>query len=81
MLAFLQAELIPQIPLGDWANNAETYVTDRLDLDSTADALDAFIDLLASALLAPPELLMVAILAAIAFFLSGWRVALLTVLG
>ena len=81
MLAFLQAELIPEIPLADWANDAETYVTDRLDLDSTADALDAFIDLLASALLAPPELLMVAILAAIAFFLSGWRVALLTVLG
>ena len=81
MLAFLQAELIPEIPLADWANDAETYVTDRLDLDSTADALDAFIDLLASALLAPPELLMVAILAAIAFLLSGWRVALLTVLG
>jgi len=81
MLAFLQAELIPEIPLSDWANSAEEYVTDRLDLDSTADALDAFVDLLASALLAPPELLMVAILAAIAFFLSGWRVALLTVLG
>jgi glycine betaine/proline transport system permease protein len=81
MLAFLQAELIPQIPLADWTNDAEVYVTDRLDLDSTADALDAFIDLLASGLMAPPELLMVAILAAVAFFLSGWRIALLTVLG
>src|SRR5918998_1569748 len=81
MLAFLQAELIPQIPLADWTNDAEVYVTDRLDLDSTADALDAFIDLLASVLMAPPELLMVAILAAVAFFLSGWRIALLTVLG
>jgi glycine betaine/proline transport system permease protein len=81
MLAFLQAELIPEIPLADWANDAEEYVTERLDLDGAADALDAFIDLLASALMAPPELLMVAILAAVAFFLSGWRVALLTALG
>src|SRR5918997_5736979 len=81
MLAFLQEELIPQIPLAEWANDAEVYVTDRLDLDSTADALDAFIDFLASVLMAPPELLMVAILAAVAFFLSGWRIALLTVLG
>jgi glycine betaine/proline transport system permease protein len=81
MLAFLQTELIPQIPLDDWANSAEEYVTDRLDLDGVADALDAFIEFLASILMAPPELLMVAILAAIAFFLAGWRVALFTVLG
>ena len=81
MLAFLQTELIPQIPLDDWANSAEEYVTDRLDLDGIADALDAFIEFLASILMAPPELLMVAILAAVAFFLAGWRIALFTVLG
>ena len=81
MLAFLQAELIPQIPLGDWANDAENYVTERLDLDGVADGLDAFIGFLASALMAPPELLMVAILTGVAFFLAGWRVALFTVLG
>ena len=81
MLALLQTDLIPQIPLDDWANSAEEYVTERLDLDGLADALDAFIEFLASILMAPPELLMVAILAAVAFFLAGWRVALFTVLG
>jgi glycine betaine/proline transport system permease protein len=81
VLALLQTDLIPQIPLDDWANSAEEYVTERLDLDGLADALDAFIEFLASILMAPPELLMVAILAAVAFFLAGWRVALFTVLG
>jgi glycine betaine/proline transport system permease protein len=81
MLALLQTGLIPEIPLDDWANSAEEYVTERLDLDGVADALDAFIEFLASILIAPPELLMVAILTAIALFLAGWRVALFTVLG
>jgi len=81
MLGLLQTELIPTIPLDEWANSAESYVTERLDLDSVADALDALIDFGASVLMAPPELLMVAIFTAVAFFLSGWRVTLFTVLG
>ena len=48
-------------------------------------ALDSAIDLVVGSLeyllLAPPALLMVAILGVIAFLLAGWRVALFTVLG
>ncbi len=81
MLALLQADLIPRIPLADWTNDAEEYITERLQLDRVADALDTLVDSLTFLLIAPPTLLMVGVLAVIAFFLAGWRVALFTVLG
>jgi glycine betaine/proline transport system permease protein len=81
MLALLQADLIPRIPLADWTNDAEEYITERLQLDPVAEALDALVDSLTFLLIAPPALLMVGVLAVIAFFLAGWRVALFTVLG
>ena len=44
-------------------------------------AIDLVVGSLEYVLLAPPALLMVAILGVIAFLLAGWRVALFTVLG
>src|SRR5215218_6168358 len=83
MLAFLQSELIPTIPLADWTESGVDWITDNFD--SAFDILDSAIDLvvgsLESILLAPPALVMVAILGVIAFLLAGWRVALFTVLG
>jgi len=81
MLALLQADFIPRIPLSDWTNDAEEYITDRLELDRLADALDALVDFLTFLLISPPAMVMVGILAVVAFFLAGWRVALFTVLG
>jgi glycine betaine/proline transport system permease protein len=83
MLAFLQSELIPSIPLAEWTESAVDWITDTFD--GVFDVLDSAIDLIVGSLeyvlLAPPALVMVAILGVIALLLAGWRVALFTVLG
>jgi glycine betaine/proline transport system permease protein len=83
MLALLQTELVPKIPLAEWTESGVDWITDTFD--GAFDLLDTVIDLIIGSLefvlLAPPELLMVAILGVIAFFLAGWRVALFTVVG
>src|SRR5215217_3094531 len=83
MLAFLQTELIPKIPLAEWTESGVDWITDTFE--GAFEVLDTVIDLIIGSLefvlLAPPELLMVAILGVITFFLAGWRVALFTVLG
>jgi glycine betaine/proline transport system permease protein len=83
MLAFLQTELIPKIPLAEWTESGVDWITDTFD--GAFDLLDTVIDIvigsLEFALLTPPALLIVAILSVIAFLLAGWRVALFTVLG
>ena len=83
MLAFLQSEFVPSIPLDEWTESAVDWITDNFD--GAFDVLDSAIDLVVNSLeyvlLAPPALLMVAILGVIAFVLAGWRVALFTVLG
>jgi glycine betaine/proline transport system permease protein len=83
MLAFLQTELIPKIPLAEWTESGVDWITDTFD--GAFDLLDTVIDIvigsLEFALLTPPALLIVAILSVIAFLLAGWRVALFTLLG
>jgi glycine betaine/proline transport system permease protein len=83
MLALLQTELVPKIPLAEWTESGVEWITDTFD--GAFDLLDSAIDLVIGSLeyllLSPPALLMVAILGVIAFFLAGWRVALFTVLG
>lgn len=83
MVSLMQTDLIPKIPLADWTESGVDWITDTFD--GAFDFLDSVIDLVVGSLefvlLAPPALLMVAILGAIAFFLAGWRVALFTVLG
>ena len=85
MLAFLQSDLIPKIPLDDWTENFVKSITrnDTIDdlFDGVREGIDALVSGFEAALIAPPPLLMVVIFAAIAFFLSGWRVALFAVLG
>ena len=83
MLAFLQSELIPSIPLAEWTESGVDWITDNFD--GAFDILDSVIDLIVGSLeyvlLAPPALIMVAILGVVAFLLASWRVALFTVLG
>ena len=83
MLAFLQTELIPKIPLAEWTESGVDWITDTFDgaFDLLDSAIDLVIGSLEVVLLTPPALLMVAILTVIAFLLAGWRVALFTVLG
>ena len=85
MLAFLQQNLVPELPLEGWTSSFVKYVQDINVVDEffdlVKDGIGAFVGALEVVLTAPPELLMVAIFAAIAFFVSGWRVALFSVLG
>src|SRR5918994_5034687 len=83
MLALLQAEVVPRIPLAEWTESGVEWITDTFD--GAFDLLDTVIDIvigtLEFVLLSPPALVMVAILGVIALLLAGWRVALFTVLG
>src|ERR687889_452535 len=83
MLAFLQSELIPSIPLAEWTESAVEWITDTFEgaFDVLSSAIDAVVGSLEYVLLSPPALIMVVILGVIAFLLASWRVALFTVLG
>jgi glycine betaine/proline transport system permease protein len=83
MLAFLQTEVIPQIPLDDWTDSAIDWITDTFEwfFEPLRTIIGAIVGTLEVTFTALPALLMVAVLTVIAFFLAGWRVALFTVLG
>jgi glycine betaine/proline transport system permease protein len=83
MLAFLQTDLIPKIPLADWTESAVDWIRETFEwfFEPLDSAIDAVVGSLELALLTPPALLTVAVLGVIAFFLAGWRIALFTVLG
>ena len=83
MLAFLQENLIPEIPLEDWTNSVEEYITSTFGgfFDLAKDGLEGLVDVFEAVLLFPPELVMVGILSLIAFFIAGWRVALFSLNG
>ena len=82
-MAFLQENLVPRIPLGDYAASGIEYITDTFDtfFDLVQDGLREFVSAFEALLNFPPELVMIALLAAIAFYFAGWRVAVFTVLG
>jgi glycine betaine/proline transport system permease protein len=83
VLAFLQTDLIPQIPLDQWTNQAIAWIIGTFGefFDVLKGVIEGVVGALQFVLTAPPPLLMVAILAVIAYFLSGWRMALFTVVG
>ena len=78
-----QTQLIPSLPLDNWTNSMVGWVTETLEpITEPLDTLiEGVVEGLAFLLTAPPELVMIALLAAIAFLLAGWRVALFTALG
>ena len=79
----MQENLIPRIPLGQYAESGIEYITDTFDsfFDIVQDGLREFVSAFEALLNLPPELVMIGILAAVAFYFAGWRVALFTVLG
>ena len=85
MFAFLQQDLVPKIPLDSWTDRFVDYIKDIEIIDEffdlVTDGIKGVVGALEAVLTAPPELLMVVIFAAIAFFLSGWRIALFSVVG
>src|SRR5438093_6551094 len=83
MMAGILADVIPTIPLAQWVNNFVNWVTNAFagPFDVVKTVLGAFVTAIQSILTAPPELAVVAVLTALAWFLAGWRVALFTVIG
>ncbi len=85
MLASLQQNLVPEIPLDNWTDRFVDYVKDIKVIDNffdfVKDGIGGLVGALEAILTAPPQLLMVVVFAAIAFFVAGWRVALFSVVG
>ncbi|MGB3680949.1 MAG: proline/glycine betaine ABC transporter permease [Rubrobacteraceae bacterium] len=83
MLALLQAEFIPRIPLDAWTESVVDWITATFSwiFDPLGVLLEGTVGFLGFILTAPPALLTIAIITAIAFFMANWRVALFTVLG
>ena len=83
MLALLQAEFIPRIPLDAWVESAVNWMTDTFGFifGPLQVFLDTVVGALAFVLTAPPALLTIVVLAAIAYFMASWRIALFTALG
>lgn len=83
MFALLQAEFIPRIPLDSWTETAVDWMTDNFGwvFGPLKVFLDVVVESLAFILIAPPALLTIAVLTAIALFMANWRVALFTALG
>lgn len=83
MLALLQTELVPRIPLGSWVESVVNFITNTFGgfFDVLTALLDFLINAFSFVLTQPPALIMIAVFAAIAWFLASWRVALFTVLG
>lgn len=83
MLALLQAEFIPRIPLDAWTETAVDWITSTFSwlFNPLGVLLETVVGVLGFALTALPALLTIAILTVIAYFMANWRVALFTVLG
>src|SRR5919199_3888722 len=85
MLAFLQQNIVPKIPLDKWTSDFvnsikhNQFVGDFFDL--VRGAIRVLVGGLEAFLPFPPVLVMIAIFAVIALLLSTWRVAIFAVLG
>jgi glycine betaine/proline transport system permease protein len=73
----------PRIPLGDWVNDFLTWFTAAFQwlLDFINLVLGGLYDFLYLVFSSPVYLIMIVILAAIAFFAAGWKVAVFTLVG
>jgi glycine betaine/proline transport system permease protein len=82
-MIFVQADIVPHIPLERWTNDAVNWITTALSgpFGLLQSMLGAFINALDNALTGPPELAIIVVLTVLAWYIAGWRVALGTVLG
>jgi ABC-type proline/glycine betaine transport system permease subunit len=82
-MSFLDEDVIPQVPIGDWFSDLVDWVQNNLQglLDIINTVLQSLDDWLSAGLNAVPALVMVVILAALAFVLRGWQMAVFTIVG
>jgi glycine betaine/proline transport system permease protein len=73
----------PRLPVGDWINDFLNWFIDVFQwlLDIINFVLTSLYEILNFLLSSPTYLIMIVILAAIAFLAAGWRVALFTLIG
>src|SRR5690625_1041006 len=73
----------PRLPLGDWVNDFLTWFTSAFQglLSFINLVLGGLYDFLYLIFSSPVYLIMIVILAVIAYFTAGWRVALFTLIG
>ena len=83
MLAFLQGDLIPKIPLAQWVENFVNFAQSNLQSSFriVKGLLDLFVGAFEAILTAPPEMVMVVILAVIALLLTYKRVTTFWIAG
>ena len=85
MLAFLQQDIIPKIPLDKWTSEFVNSIKHNQIIgdffDLVKGAISGFVGGFEAVLTFPPVLVMIAIFAVIALLLSTWRVAIFAVLG
>ncbi|HEY6690400.1 MAG TPA: proline/glycine betaine ABC transporter permease [Rubrobacter sp.] len=74
---------IPEIPIAKWVNSAIAWIIGNFGgaFDVLNSVIEGVVNGLSFVLTAPPALVMIVILAVIAFFLSGWRMTIFTVIG
>lgn len=77
------AQLVPEIPLDRWAEGAVDALTDRFPglFAALETGLGFFTDALEALLTGPPQVVVIAALAAVSWLLAGWRVAAFTAAG
>lgn len=83
MIALLQSNLIPKTPLENWTNAAIAWIIGTFGgfFDVLNNVIGGVVNGINFVLTWPPSLVMVVILAVISYFLSGWRMALFSLIG
>lgn len=83
MLALLQAEFIPRMPLDEWTASAVDWITATFSwlFEPLGVFLEAVVGALGFILTSPPALVTIAVLTIVAYLMANWRVALFTTLG
>ncbi|SFR98902.1 glycine betaine/proline transport system permease protein [Agrococcus baldri] len=72
-----------RLPLGDWVEAGVDWITANLAIlfDFVKSVITGIYDAIEYVLIEPPELVLILVLAAIAFLVRGWKMALGTVIG
>lgn len=83
MMALLQSSVVPKLPLGNWVESFVQFITDNFSgfFDVVEGTLNFLVSAFQGTLTFLPPLAMIVVLAAIAWVLANWKVAILTAAG
>ncbi|SKC35815.1 ABC transporter permease [Krasilnikoviella flava] len=83
MISAATDTLVPRVPVGDWIETAIDWVTDTFDplFDAIKTFFESIYDSLDWVLSTPPFFVVAIVLAAIAFWAKGWKLAVGSLVG